>query len=253
MDGPPDVLSRGGVDWSRPWFAPWQGPGGPVLERVAAGQGLHDALNAADGAPLRFVPQAALPAATPYERYIFESNSCPVRGGWHDFFNGICWLGLPQAKLQMNRLQAAQIAVAGEGAPRGPVRDAITVFDENGALLDAPPPLWEALRARDWRRLFVTLRPLWHEARLLVTGHALLEKLLAPRKALTAHVWNAQCPLDRMEIADAWLAGELTPQALAAKPFMPLPVLGLPRWWPQNQNFSFYDDSLVFRSRRPPK
>ena len=57
------------------------------------------------------------------------------------------------------------------------MRDAITVFDENGALLDAPPALWEALLARDWPRLFVDLRPLWAQARLVIFGHALLEKL----------------------------------------------------------------------------
>ena len=33
----------------------------------------------------------------------------------------------------------------------------------------------------------LTLRPLWQEARLLLFGHALMEKLVAPRKAITAH------------------------------------------------------------------
>ena len=188
-----------------------------------------------------------------YERYIFDSKQCPVHEGLHDFFNGICWLGMPRAKTRLNQLQAAEIAAGGIGGVRGPVRDAITVFDENGALLDAPPALWEALLARDWRRLFVDLRPLWSESRLLVFGHALLEKLVAPRKDMTAHVWAAQCSLASLEAADAWLAAQLTPAALAAKPFTPLPVLGVPGWWAGNQNFSFYDDSLIFRPRRPPQ
>ena len=37
---------------------------------------------------------------------------------------------------------------------------------------------------------------------------------------------------------------------LAAKPYTPLPVLGIPGWWAANQNFSYYEDSLVFRPRR---
>jgi hypothetical protein len=37
-------------------------------------------------------------------------------------------------------------------------------------------------------RLFVTQRELWAEARLLLFGHALLEKLVTPRKPITAHV-----------------------------------------------------------------
>lgn len=241
----------GEIEWSRSWFEPWRNPGERVALRVASGLALHDALNQEPGAPLRFVGEHQLPAGMPYERYIFESRSCPTREGLHDFFNGICWLKMPQAKRQLNRLQAAEIAAAGVGGVRGPVRDAITVFDENGALLQAPPPLWQALLERQWHRLFVELRPLWAQARLLVFGHALLEKLVAPRKDLTAHVWRADCAMDSVAQCDGWLVSQLTAQALSAKPFTPLPVLGVPGWWPPNENFSFYDDSLVFRARRP--
>ena len=34
------------------------------------------------------------------------------------------------------------------------MRDGLTLFDENGALLQAPQPLWQALRQRDWPALF---------------------------------------------------------------------------------------------------
>jgi hypothetical protein len=187
----------------------------------------------------------------PYEQFIFETGCCPVRDGLHDFFNGLCWIGLPRSKRALNALQAAEIArQGGVAGGRGLVRDAITVFDENGLLLDAPQPLWAALLARDWQRLFVGLRPLWAQARVLIVGHALLEKLAAPRKDITAHVWAAPAPLHTTAAADAWLAAQCTPERLASKPFTPLPVLGIPGWWPQNENFSFYDDSLVFRPRR---
>jgi hypothetical protein len=239
------------IDWGQPWLAPWRAAGEPAWARLAAGAPLHEALNTAPGAPVTFVPQQQLPPGTPYERYIFESGMCPARAGWHDFFNGICWRGMPQAKRQLNRLQAAEIEAAGVVAVRGPVRDAITVFDENGALLQAPAPVCDALLQRQWHRLFVELRPLWSQARLLVFGHALLEKLLSPRKDLTAHVWRADAAMDSVASCDAWLAPRLTRQALAAKPFTPLPVLGIPGWWPANENFSFYDDSLVFRARQP--
>jgi hypothetical protein len=245
---------NGPIDWLLSWFAPWQEPGRRLQAAVAAGHLLHEALAAAGAAaPVRFVPQERLPAGTPYEQFIFASGQVPVRPGLHDFFNGLAWLQFPRAKSALNRLQAAEIARTGIAARRGPVRDAITVFDENGALLQAPPPLWGALRARAWRRLFVELRPLWSEARLWIFGHALLEQLAAPRKGLTAHVWCADAVLDSPAAADAWLAGRCTPQALAAKPFTPLPVLGVPGWWPENENFSFYDDSHVFRPRKAPQ
>jgi hypothetical protein len=242
-----------GLDWAQPWYAPWRDPGEAVQARVAGGQSLHDALNAAGTPPVRFVAQDALAAGTAYEQFIFSTGQVPTRPGLHDFFNGLAWLRFPQAKAALNRLQAAEIARGGIVARRGPVRDAITVFDENGALLQAPPALWEALVAREWRRLFVDLRPLWRDARLLVFGHALLEQLDSPRKGLTAHVWREDAALDSVASADAWLAQRCTAQVLAGKPFTPLPVLGVPGWCEENANFSFYDDSLVFRPRKTPE
>ena len=97
------------------------------------------------------------------------------------------------------------------------------------------------------------LRPLWREARLTVFGHALLEQLARPRKGLTAHVWCEPAAAAAGATLDDWLAARCTPGALAAKPFTPLPVLGVPGWWAESENFSFYDDSLVFRPRKTPE
>jgi hypothetical protein len=239
------------LDWSAPWYAPWREMGQDVAGRMAQGLLVHEALNQQAGQhAVRFVPQDALPEGVAYERFVFEQRQCPAREGLHDFFNGLCWLRFPQAKRRLNELQAAQIAERGVGGVRGPVRDAITVFDENGALLDAPAPLWEALVARQWRRLFIDLRPLWDQARVVLFGHALLEKLAAPRMDMTAHVWCAPAPLSRLDQADAWLAAALTADRLAAKPFVPLPVLGVPGWWPANADPAFYDNARVFRPAR---
>jgi hypothetical protein len=245
-DGP---INTSVVEWSRPWFAPWRGAGERVAQRIADGVLLPEALNAEGSAPVRFVGPAALPPGQAYELYIADSANCPVRSGLHDFFNGICWLGLPQSKSRLNLLQAAEIEARGVGSQRGPVRDAITLFDENGALLDAPRELWTALLDRDWQRLFVELRPLWAQARVLVVGHALLEKLVSPRKALTAHVWRLPVTLDSLSSADAQLAAQFTPELLAGKPFTPLPLQGIPGWHAGNSDVCFYDDSQVFRPR----
>lgn len=237
----------GALDSGAPWFEPWQATGKKVGRALVGEAALHHALDAAAAAPVRFVPQDELPAGMAYEQYISDTGRCPTREGLHDFFNGLAWLELPLAKRQLNRIQAAQIAAGGIGSQRGPVRDAATLFDENGAVLSAPQPLWDALRLRDWRKLFVERRPLWGQARLLVFGHALLEKLVAPRKNLTAHVLAAPCPARPTAEVDAWLAGQLTAERLATKPFLPLQVLGVPGWWPENADFSFYDDASVFR------
>ncbi|MBA4265042.1 MAG: DUF3025 domain-containing protein [Comamonadaceae bacterium] len=203
--------------------------------------------------PLRFVPQSELPPGAAYESHIFQTGCVPTRDNLHDFFNGLVWLRFPCTKRRLNQLQAGEIAAAGVGAVRGRVRDALTLFDENAALLQAPDPIWEALLARDWQRLFVSLRPLWVEVRLVLFGHALLEKLVLPYKSITAHVYRqAVPPVLGSDLAewDKWLASCLTAEKLAIKPFTPLPVLGVPGWWNDNASPAFYDDSSVFR---PPR
>jgi hypothetical protein len=235
------------LDWSTPWLEPLRANGESLAERLSTGSPLHLVLNEQSAAPVRFIPQSGLPADASYESYVFESGCCPVRENLHDLFNGLIWGQYPQSKRHLNELQAAEIARAGVAGRRGPVRDAMTLFDENGAMLHAPAALWDALLARDWRRLFVDLRPLWDHARLLVFGHALLEKLVRPRKGITAHVWCAPCPAAAMAEVDGWLAAQLTPERLARKPLTPLPLMGIPGWCRESENFSFYDDSLVFR------
>jgi hypothetical protein len=130
------------------------------------------------------------------------------------------------------------------------VRDALTVFDENAAFLQAPPAVWQALRERAWTRLFVDLRAEWTNARLVLFGHALMEKLVSPYKSITAHVYLANPPMDSLASLDAWVANDLAPEKLAAKPFTPLPVLGVPGWWAANDAPCFYTDPKVFRPRR---
>ena len=49
---------------------------------------------------------------------------------------------------------------------------------------------------------------------------------------------------------DAWMAGDLSADKLAGKPFAHLPVLGVPGWWAANENPDFYADTSVFRPLR---
>jgi hypothetical protein len=128
------------------------------------------------------------------------------------------------------------------------------VLDENGGLLLAPQALCDALRDKRWQELFVA--GVRCGQALPAIGHALLEKLVQPRKAITAHVICVpleQAPrLASLAEADGWLDDQLRTQScnLASKPYLPIPILGIPDWCLQNQNFSFYDDSLVFRAPR---
>jgi Protein of unknown function (DUF3025) len=250
------------IDWSAPWLAHLREKGEFAAQQSHENAPLYETLNDCLTSPVRFVPQSSLPSGVAYEQFIFDTQQCPTRDGLHDFFNALFWDKFPHTKARLNQLQAEQIAQL--GSVRGSVRDALTVFDENGALLIAPPELWDALIAMDWQRLFVTLRPLWQQARLIPFGHALLEKLVQPRKSMTAHVYIAQFTIENIaeesintptivkfySNLDAQLAIELSADYLASKPFTPLPVLGVPNWCSDNENLNFYNDETVFRKPR---
>ncbi len=215
---------------------------------MALGLPLWDALNQVTGSPVRFVPHSNLPPSVAYEQFIADTGTCPTRPCLHDFFNGLCWIHFPATKQKLNQLQAERLASDGVRPVRGVVRDTLTLFDENAAFLHAPPPLWEALMAKQWQLLFGQPRPLWREAQLLLFGHALLDKLQAPRKAVTAHVYRVLPATASLRDMDTWVAASLNGEKLASKPFAHLPVLGVPGWWPANLEPGFYEDPCVFRA-----
>jgi len=234
------MLALAAIDWQRPWLAPYRALGEPLAQRVRQGVPVCEALNecaarVAASQPLpRFVPQSALPEGQAYEAFIAKTWQVPTRDNLHDFFNGLMWLHEGGLKRRLNELQATEIAAQGIGQHRGLRRDALTLFDENALIVQAPAELLQVLEQRDWPRLFIGLRPLWAQTDLQVFGHALLEKLVQPRKPITAHVW----------LRDGLMDG------LALKPFAPLPVLGIPGWWAENEGAGFYADAAVFR---PPR
>jgi hypothetical protein len=228
------------IDWRRAWLAPYRALGEAAARDVARGASVAEALNARSvpGAP-RFVAADAA-GGERYEVFIARSGSVPTREDLHDFFNGLVWLAFPALERRLNALHAAHIAAHGVAATRGALGDALTLLDENGALLDAPQALVGALRARDWRALFVAQRAAWSQASLTLIGHALLAKLAeAPRKAITAHALVVAPGADALQV--------LAASHLEAKPFLPLPVLGVPGWWAENEDAAFYDDAAVFR------
>jgi len=244
-------VSLNAIDWQRPWLAPLADAGRRAAARVAAGVCVADALNALAPPGVHFVPQSALPPGMPYERFVFETRGVPTRDNLHDFFNGLIWLHYPQAKRRLNAWQAADIAARGVGPSRGPLRDAITVFDENGAVFVAPPELREALAARQWRRLFVDLRPLWRQARLLLFGHALLEQLVSPRKSLTAHVYKARIAI---ESEQTWMHGWRriwTPGTLRASRSIPCRFWACRSGGPKTRTFASMM-TLSFSAARAP-
>ncbi|MET0981895.1 MAG: DUF3025 domain-containing protein [Telluria sp.] len=258
------------IDWSRPWYDSVR----PTHEALAFDAGdftgafnrnaARLALRNHTGLPIAFVPQESLPEGTAYEAFISATGQVPTRDNLHDFFNGLVWQTFPLIKRELNALQAAQIAAAGGiGKSRGPARDAATIFDENAALLvvrasSEGRELVDELRAHCWDAVLFEKRDMFGtDAQLWLFGHALMEKLVAPRKAITAHtrVVFADDEYFRLDPGaqrawiDATVAATLRGEGLTTSSFTPLPVLGVPGWW-QGQDRDFYLDASVFRPKR---
>lgn len=261
-------------DWMQSinWQAPWLASVWPAAQNVLAQQDWRQGLNQAianagtcnaAGLPVHFIAQQDLPEGQAYEAHIAASGGVPTRDNLHDWFNALVWLSFPAIKQQLNALQAAQIAALGVGKQRGPARDAATLFDENAALLALPDndegrAMAQALRMHQWQELFVTGRQRFLQmARVFAFGHALMEKLVQPYKAITAHCYLCFVPeafylaeeSSQRQQLDHQIAAQLRENGLLPHQFTPLPVAGVPDWWP-NQDPVFYADVQVFR---PPR
>jgi hypothetical protein len=273
FDDAGDVRNAGNA--LAPWLAPyaafievlepgrWDANPGRLLEHLNRLARERD-LRTLSGRPLHFVdarasaaPGAVLDAGVAYETVIAETGAVPTRtlgaGARHDLYNALVWLRFPQTKAVLNGLQAAQINRHGVGARRGAVRDAVTLFDENAVvwLCDDPAPA-RALAAFDWSTLFRLLRdPDAPRVTTWVLGHALLEKLEAPFKAITAHALPLALAADTApDDVDSALAARWRDSPPASTDFCPLPVMGLPGWCEDNDRPGFYDDTTVFRGGR---
>ncbi|GGP20409.1 DUF3025 domain-containing protein [Silvimonas iriomotensis] len=210
------------------------------------------------GQQVSFVPSESL--TDYYETEIHLRGRVATRSeNWHDLFNALIWLRFPRTKAALNALHYRQMGQSAKGQ-RGPVRDAATLFDECGLIVPyCNPALIDLLRQHQWRDLFVTHRAQWqHEIAAVCFGHANLEALLDPFPGLTGKCWPVEVTPDWFSLPDAarwaWLdehlargldADELqTPRQLP-----PLPYLGVPGWWPQ-QDDAFYADTGYFRPAR---
>lgn len=259
------------IDWQLPWYRS-VGGNGETINQSAEWKSTLNAksesmqIKTASGFPVRFVGQSELPDDVSYEAFIYETGQVPTRDNLHDFFNALVWLAFPHVKSQLNALQSAEIITHGIQARRGGLRDAATLFDENAALIvvsdDAlGEDMLGALRDHDWQSLFMSNRQRFHQcADVWLFGHALMEKLASPYKSITAHAWVIRASSDYRCLSESerrgWVDGRVSGQLLGLRSeglrpslFMPLPVLGIPDWWPE-QNAVFYADQAVFRPKR---
>lgn len=212
-------------------------------------------LRNAAGLPITFAPQEMRCGQRDYEAGILATGVVPTREqNWHDLFNALTWLSFPRTKAALNAIQCEALRIKGER--RGDRSDAATLLDESGLVIVAPGlRLQRRLVQRCWREAFVEHRRDWAEAQVYVFGHAILEKLLTPWPGITAKCLfleadapPAGAPPDWLDsaLAEICRGDDLTDPAR----LFPVPVLGIPGWWPANREADFYDDARVFRPLR---
>lgn len=209
------------------------------------------------GKPVRFVPQAG----GKYEQRAYLTGEVQTRSeNWHDLFNALVWRRFPLTKAAINWLHyRAGLDQPQPASGRGTVRDLLTLFDESGvAVVCAQEGLGEMLRQRQWKTLFWQQRSeVAGNMKFFVFGHSLYEKALRPYIGLTGKAMILPVspgflalPLARqLTELDAMMAEHLLdPGSLRAAPYLsPLPLLGVPGWWADNNDEIFYENTRYFR------
>lgn len=227
------------------------------LNALAAALGA--APRTATGRLVRFVAQAS--CGENYELRVHANGEVHTRArNWHDLFNALVWLAFPRCKASLNAIHASEIAR--ETGGRGAARDLLTIFDEGGALVACSnPALIRLIREHRWQTLF------WRERahvlagmRILVFGHAVLEKALLPWPGITCKALLLRveptllaAPVERLRaVLDAAAAGWLRAHARGSSPrdLAPLPVFGYPGWSENGMRAEFYADRRYFRPAR---
>lgn len=214
------------------------------------------------GKPISFVPQDGKPRRMEdsYEGRIYLTGQVQTRTqNWHDFFNALVWLAFPRSKSALNARHFETLSTDFANPNRGRSRDALTLFDESGvAVFYEDAELARLLREHRWKELFwARRREAREKMKFVVFGHSLHEKALTPYIGLTGKGllleagadFFALAPreqdLDR-RIAACFAAGS----QITSRDLTPVPLLGVPGWWPGNEDAAFYDNTEYFRPRR---
>jgi hypothetical protein len=242
------------------FLAPWLAAGAPDLSQLnhlARERGLVTG----DGVPLCFVNSSVVVEA--YEERAFLTGEIATRAGnRHDLFNALIWLAFPRTKAVFNRRHFNAITEARRRGSlvRGPLRDALTQFDECGVVVaGCRRDLWQDLCAHRWRKAFVSRRDeTTRTTRFLVFGHASHDALAAPfvglcGKGLFIEVdaaWLALTGQEVLAALDARLAVIFETADFSPHDWQPLPLLGIPGATADNEMPDYYDDTRQFRPAR---
>lgn len=220
------------------------------------------------GLPLRFVPQehGRLPFERQYEPRCYLHGEVMTRGhNWHDLLNALVWLTFPRSKAAINLRHYRALTDSltdSSSSQRGSVRDMNTLFDESGVVVPyAEDALADLVRGFHWKELFWQRRAAVQAGMgFYLFGHGLYEKALAPYVGMTGQGLLLPVareffgwPLERrLAHLDTMVGDYLShPQYCRdTHELTPVPLLGVPGWWADNEQAGFYDNADYFRPGR---
>jgi hypothetical protein len=196
-------------------------------------------------------------SAVEYETRIVAEHELIVNDSLHDFFNACIWLTFPKIKRVISELHV-ELGV-GEHNRRPRRRDVLTLFDESGLMLFCEPALCEKFKVlnetHQWKTLFVERRREFIEhVRPILFGHGALEQLASNwhRGVTVKAQWlPLHCDTTLGEL-DTFLSEAIrTNNALRDdERRIPIPLLGVPGWFAENNDANCYDCVDVFRPAR---
>ncbi len=215
---------------------------------------------------MQFVAQSTelLNDALHYEARIYQRGQIATRSeSWHDLFNACMWLQFPSLKSAINARYANDLALAPlypQTGGRTPAQQAITHFDEGGAVvLIRDPKLLNNWDQHDWPHLFCIASDAWRGLNPMIEfalfGHASFEHLLDPAQSVVAKCLVVLDQTASMQDAVARAADAINSNQCLNNPqeLRPLPLLGIPGWYQENDRENFVRTGECFRPLRAGK
>lgn len=208
---------------------------------------------------IKAVPQMSKPEKFDdlYESRIFLKGELQTRTeNWHDFFNAMAWLRFPQIKHTLNSLHYKTSLSRKAGSNRSPLENAIALFDECGLIIVSDrQDLLDLIRNHQWKMLFFEHRKDFDTHINCITfGHAMYEKALNPYIGMTAHsilIHSSELLNKNIMCIDKTIADMFKNNNIATtRDLQPVPILGIPGWYHNEQSESFYENTDYFRPKK---
>lgn len=187
-----------------------------------------------------------------YEQRIYLKGEVQTRlDNWHDFFNAIIWMKLPEIKRVINGrhyYESLKQRQLGETKNRNAVQNQLAHFDECGVVvISKSKELLDLLSNHCWSELFWDRREqVQSDMYFEIFGHALYEKALNPYIGFTGKALLIYSN-DFDNVSQKAAAHLIQKIGNVENLLSPLPILGVPGWWQENKSLDFYKNSDYFR------